>query len=185
MNFGGCEEVVGAVGNKDNDQDNKTRRYRGVYYESDKKLWRARIYWRGAHTTLGRFPTAESAARAHDRASIYVFGPAVAVTNFTVVASSCSDASQLTAGFRDNVVARLIRLRSVARQAAHDPSVQKVREARARRLVAAAKALGAHRSVEPNCRESLESLHRLVQSSRWQALILAAVLAPPIGGGNV
>jgi hypothetical protein len=178
MGFRCYDEVVKGAENKDNDQDNTTR-YRGVYHERDKGLWRARIYWRGAHTTIGRFPTAESAARAHDRASIYVFGAAAAVTNFTVVASSCSDARQLTAGLRDNVVARLVRLRSATRQAAHDPSLQKAREARARRLVAASKALGAHRSVEPtSSRESLETLHRLVQSSRWQALILAAVLAP-------
>jgi hypothetical protein len=61
----------------------------------------------------------------------------------------------------DNVVARLVRLRNVARQAAHDPSVQKVCEARAQRLVAASKALGAHRSVESNCCESVETLHLL------------------------
>jgi AP2 domain len=153
----------------------KGSRYRGVYYEADKKLWRARIYWRGAHTTIGRFSTAEAAARAHDRAAVYVFGPAAAVTNFVLIAASSCDTRQLKAsGLRDKVVARLARLRTEARQAACSPYLQSVRNARDRRLSAASKALGV-RWVDSNG----DSVEALVQNRRWRALILAAVLAPP------
>jgi hypothetical protein len=60
--------------------------YRGVSYESGLYKWRARLYCRGQHVTLGRFATAEEAARAYDRAAWYVFKED-AVTNFGLAAA--------------------------------------------------------------------------------------------------
>jgi hypothetical protein len=116
------------------------RRYRGVYHESKKGLWRARIYWRGTHTTIGRYPTAEAAARAHDSAAVYVFGPELAVTNFLARRSTC-EASQFAACFGDNVRARLLALRNMIRQGDGDSFVLEERAAKARRFAAASTAL--------------------------------------------
>lgn len=56
-------------------------RYRGVNQEYPKRVWRARIYYKGRHVTLGRYKSSELAAKAHDAAACFVFG-ARAVTNF-------------------------------------------------------------------------------------------------------
>jgi hypothetical protein len=58
-------------------------RYRGVTFDRPKAQWRARLYCRGTHVTLGRFATEILAARAHDRAAYHVHG-ARAATNFGV-----------------------------------------------------------------------------------------------------
>jgi hypothetical protein len=63
---------------------------RGVNFETRKGVWRARLYCKGDHVTLGRFPTAESAARAHDRAAVFVMGNQ-ARTNF----GTCSTRAEL------------------------------------------------------------------------------------------
>lgn len=141
-------------------------RYRGVYHEISKKVWRARIYWRGTHTTIGRFSTAEAAARAHDAAAMYVFGRGLAATNFPSTTSS-SATTQLPAFFRDNVKERLRKLRSVVRQddraATRAAAVQLVRDA------AAYHALNYDRSL-PSRATSRQVL--------MQVLIIAARVAP-------
>ena len=66
--------------------------FRGVSFDALNELWRARLYWRGRHLTLGRFATATQAAFAHDRAAVYVLG-AEASTNFGVEAARRSNES--------------------------------------------------------------------------------------------
>jgi hypothetical protein len=168
------------------------RRYRGVYHEPDKGLWRARLYWRGKHTTLGRYSTPEAAARAHDRAAIYVFGPSLAITNFRDQAVERAVVDQLLLLPRDEfqfhgkVAARLVELRRLVQQQPRAPYVQVERDARARRRAAASAALGCWVEENPGrrhhqCRSTPSStaLRRLLESSMWRALILAAVLVPP------
>lgn len=72
------------------DPDASTVRYRGITYEQSKKLWRARVYVRGKHVTLGRYPTSETAARAHDAAMVFLFGQR-ATTNFRCVRPTASN----------------------------------------------------------------------------------------------
>ncbi len=50
----------------------KPSNYRGVTFERITKKWRARIYHRDRHVTLGRFASPAEAAVAHDRAAYYV-----------------------------------------------------------------------------------------------------------------
>lgn len=79
---------VGTTETHSRDQDHRrqTPRFRGVNYEKTKGVWRARLYCKGQHTTIGRFPTAELAARAHDKAAVFVLGDR-ARTNFGVFAA--------------------------------------------------------------------------------------------------
>lgn len=58
-------------------------RYRSFSFEKRKGVWRARLYCRGQHTTLGRYPTAELASEAHDIAASFVMGNRV-TTNLNV-----------------------------------------------------------------------------------------------------
>lgn len=67
------------------DQQNPTS-LRGVSYEKRKGVWRARLYCKGRHIPLGRFRDAESAARAHDHAAVFVFGDR-AVTNLGIASA--------------------------------------------------------------------------------------------------
>lgn len=57
--------------------------FKGVSYEKAKGVWRSRLYCKGQHITLGRYPTPELAARAHDVAAFFVYGNSASV-NFRV-----------------------------------------------------------------------------------------------------
>lgn len=59
---------------------NNTSGYKGVTLDVASGLWRAQIRLNGRKTNLGRFPTKEEAAAAHDRAAIASFAE-FAVTN--------------------------------------------------------------------------------------------------------
>lgn len=94
---------TGATGNAGSDgppvqptlKDNNcsaTNRFRGTTYEHKKGTWRSRIYHKGRHITLGRYKTGEQAARAHDAAASFVFGPGAA-TNFRLLRAA-SDAPE-------------------------------------------------------------------------------------------
>lgn len=61
--------------------DHKPKTFRGVSYDSLAKKWRGRLYCVGQHITIGRYPTMEEAALAHDRAAYFLFGEE-AETNF-------------------------------------------------------------------------------------------------------
>lgn len=70
----------------DLEQPPRKRVYKGVSHEKKKCLWRARLYIKGNHITIGRFQTDDLAARAYDRAAVFVYGRH-AVTNLGVTAA--------------------------------------------------------------------------------------------------
>lgn len=111
-------------------------RYRGVSYEKRKNLWRARLYCRGQHTTLGRYSNARLAAAEHDRAASFVFGER-AVTNFG------PQTVDLTAPlpFGRTISFKLAGLRDMMRRN-HEgaPGLPNEQQARAMRMAAAAAA---------------------------------------------
>lgn len=49
-------------------------RFKGVYWEAKKRLWRARIAVDKKYKSLGRYKVEEDAARAYDRAARVYFG---------------------------------------------------------------------------------------------------------------
>lgn len=113
--------IVGKSGGQSKNMDQKhphqQQRYRGVSCEKRKGVWRARLYSKGEHTTLGRFPTAELAARSHDQAAVFVLGDR-AKTNFGVASAraelaqiSADDARHARRPFR-----RLVELREAVRR---------------------------------------------------------------------
>lgn len=55
-------------------RSNNTSGYRGVYFCKQTKRWRAQIRANGRTRQLGRFPTAEAAARAYDAAARKLHG---------------------------------------------------------------------------------------------------------------
>lgn len=63
--------------------DDETPNYRGVSFDPQTKLWRARIYCLGRHVTLGRYQAASEAAFAHDRAAYFLHAEE-ARTNFGI-----------------------------------------------------------------------------------------------------
>lgn len=48
--------------------------YKGVYWASDRKKWRAEITVDGKHIHIGSYNTAEEAARAYDEYALFYFG---------------------------------------------------------------------------------------------------------------
>lgn len=56
-------------------------RLRGVTFDPNTRKWRARLYAKGRHIALGRYPTQVMAAKAHDCAALYVYGDD-ALTNY-------------------------------------------------------------------------------------------------------
>lgn len=74
--------------------------YRGVSYDPNTGLWRARIYALGRHVTLGRHATAQEAAFVHDRAAVFIHGKE-AQTNYGVEAAlQCNARSPPIASWR-------------------------------------------------------------------------------------
>jgi len=125
-------------------------RYRGVSFETRNGAWRARLYCRSQHTTLGRFPTAELAAKSHDLAAVFVMGDK-AITNFGVaparenLARFVNDQSRTKrCSFR-----RLVELREAVLRDHGSQAVPDERHARALRQLAAAIAFG----LPPGARE--------------------------------
>ena len=53
---------------------NNTSGFKGVVWEKDRQKWKARIKLNGKYTTLGRFTTKESAAKAYAEASKRLHG---------------------------------------------------------------------------------------------------------------
>lgn len=138
-------------------------RYRGVYHERQKGLWRSRIYHKGRHITLGRFSSAELAARAHDEAVRFVFGPR-AQTNFRWSAH----APLRSLPFQGTVMKHLLALREQAFIAnALVSSQQDARSARAKAAVAAFASACANRPRD--------IMKRRWVAGAWQALVLTAV----------
>jgi hypothetical protein len=125
-------------------------RFRGVNYEKGKGVWRARLYCKGQHTTLGRHPTAEQAARAHDEAAVFVLGDR-APTNFGCASYDAAKLERLFLGGvirKRRPVLRLLALREAVHQEqkAAPAIIPDGRQAHAMRLVAAAAALFTHTS---------------------------------------
>lgn len=80
-------ERVGTNGDQGHNITQKHQpRFRGINYEKRKGVWRARLYYKGEHVTIGRFPTAKLAARAHDRAAVWCLGDR-ARTNFGIASA--------------------------------------------------------------------------------------------------
>lgn len=108
--------------------------YRGVCYEKEKDLWRARLYVKGRYITLGRFSTARLAAKAHDRAAHFVMGE-WAATNFrTDVAKEKTQSHKFTR----NVTARLASLQIAVLESQKYQAHANERHSRAIRDVAVA-----------------------------------------------
>ena len=70
--------------NKRKGKLNSTSKYKGVYFESYTKKWRATIKKNGKMKFLGRFLDEEEAAKAYDQAAIQEFGE-YAYLNFSGV----------------------------------------------------------------------------------------------------
>lgn len=51
-----------------------TSKYKGVYWNKEKKKWEARLYSNGKTYRLGRFPTEEEAAKSYDKKAKELFG---------------------------------------------------------------------------------------------------------------
>ncbi|WIA42176.1 hypothetical protein OEZ86_009440 [Tetradesmus obliquus] len=68
---------------KDKETDGRIegRRLRGLSWNKTHQLWRVRIYYNGKLRFVGRFEDAITAARAYDKAAVYLYG-ASAITNF-------------------------------------------------------------------------------------------------------
>lgn len=66
------------------------RALRGVSYDPQTCMWRARIYCMGKHVTLGRYATAQEAAFVHDRAAYFIHGDD-AQTNYGIEAARLSN----------------------------------------------------------------------------------------------
>ena len=64
--------------------------YRGVSFDPQTRLWRARIYCLGRHVTLGRYTSANEAAFVHDRAAFFIHGEE-AQTNYGIDAARRSN----------------------------------------------------------------------------------------------
>ncbi|KAK9827231.1 hypothetical protein WJX74_011066 [Apatococcus lobatus] len=66
-------------------------RFMGVFWASDRQQWEARIWTRAGdqHRLVGRYESAEAAARAYDQAAVALHGPE-AFTNFSGTASPAS-----------------------------------------------------------------------------------------------
>ena len=62
-------------------RNDNTSGFKGVSYDKQTKKWRAKIKYSGKTIHLGRFYTAEEAAKNYDRAAIKYFG-SFACTNF-------------------------------------------------------------------------------------------------------
>jgi hypothetical protein len=125
--------------------ENKQRRryppdhgYKGVCFEKRKELWRARIYYKGNHHTLGRFATAKLAAEAHDRAAVLLFGKR-ALTNFGVAAA---EENVHLLQFRPSVQRRLLASRELVLRDLNSRSSVIEMHCRAVRRAAAAAACG-------------------------------------------
>jgi len=70
--------------------DDAQYNYRGVSFDPQTKLWRARIYCLGRHVTLGRYHSASEAAFVHDRAAFFIHGEE-AQTNYGIDAARRSN----------------------------------------------------------------------------------------------
>lgn len=136
------------------------RQYRGVTFEKNTAKWRARLYWRGNHLTLGRFKTAELAAGAYDEAAVFVWGPD-ATTNLGHVRSH--DVNLLKrCNYR-----RLLALREQVEQV--QETIPDEARMRAARFAAACYALNI-----PIERAPSHPPNRKALSGAWKALVLAA-----------
>jgi hypothetical protein len=153
------EELMDAAEEQAQHNQTQQRRYRGVSFEKRNGAWRARLYCRSQHTTLGRFASAELAARSHDLAAVFVMGDR-AITNFGVaparedLARFLKDQSRTKrCSFRRLVELREAVLRDQGLQAVPDEH-----HARALRQAAAAIAFG----LPPGARELSGDLLRAV-----------------------
>lgn len=153
-------KVLAAAGNK-----SQQRQYRGVTYEKNTAKWRARLYSRGTHLTLGRFQTAELAASAHDAAAIFVWGEG-ARTNL-----GHEHARDFDVVKRCNYQ-RLLALREETGRSHHTRADDA--KLRAARFAAACYALGV-----PIDRSLSHASNRTARfSGAWKALVLVAVRCP-------
>jgi hypothetical protein len=153
-------------------QQNQQARYRGVSLEKRNGAWRARLYCRCNHTTLGRFPNAEQAACSHDQAAVFVMGDR-AVTNFGIAAAReglklllADPVTTKRCSFRRLVVLREAVLRDQESQGVPN-------ERRARSLRAAAAAI------------AFKDAHAPGYGGHLSEELLAAVTLATAGGNNV
>jgi len=114
-----------------------------VSFETRNGAWRARLYCRSQHTTLGRFPTAELAAKSHDLAAVFVMGDR-AITNFGVAPARENLAPFLDDQLRTKRCSfrRLVELREAVLRDQGSQLVPDERRARTLRQAAAAIAFG-------------------------------------------
>jgi hypothetical protein len=117
-------------------------RLRGVTYEPPKGTWRSRLYFKGRHVTLGRYKSGELAARAHDVAALFVFGPGASV-NFRYIAF-CETSKGLPFGI--NVRKHLMAMRQELARPASRCNEHDSRDLRARAAAAAFASVWADRS---------------------------------------
>lgn len=144
-------------------------RYRGVTYEH-KGVWRSRIYYKGRHITLGRHATRDQAARAHDAAASFVFGP-VATTNFRYVRAVSGASKSLP--FGAYVKKQLMALRQIVAQPA---ACGQKNDAQLLRAEAAAVAFACGRRVESTGSHS--GMHRAWAECAFRAAIAVAARLP-------
>lgn len=67
--------------NRGRQRNNRTSRFKGVYWDKSRNRWSATIHYDGHTTALGRFKVEEDAAAAYDAAALAEFG-AFARLNF-------------------------------------------------------------------------------------------------------
>lgn len=189
---GAGDDLVDAADEPAQHQQPQQPRYRGVSFEKRNGAWRARLYCK-SHVTLGRFPTAELAAKSHDLAAVFVLGDN-AITNFGIAPAREDLARFLKDQSRTKRFSfrRLVELREAVLRDQESQTVPDERRARALRQAAAAIAFG----LPPGARELSGELLRAVAlaggsdlagrqrrpdvcpAGAWAALLLAAARTP-------